>query len=337
MSSLRSIELSLVDEIFRGGERGYVLDFSNRTFADFFSRELEIDIDASIYASEGISKGKRLRCFLSLVDDGTAGRTLRVLWEHREALRVHGFPDPMPRAAAQIQALIAKLEGNGPVAPMNVVTAPLLDAIDLLRLRDRLLAVRDLEPHQRGYEFERFLTELFDAFRLRAREPFRLKGEQIDGSFDLASETYLVEAKWLNRAVGAAELHTFHGKVEQKALWARGVFISFGGFTSDGLHAFGRGKRVIGVEGRDLHDALDAASASTDCSPPRSVTPQRRGRCSHPWRNSPYDRRLACHRPPAPPRACRPRFGPRGIAQAAPDSLKVRTTAAATRWSAALP
>lgn len=257
MSSLRSIELSLVDEVFRGAERGYVLDFSNRTFADFFNRELEIDIEAAIYAADGISKGKRLRCFLGLVDDGTAARTLRVLWEHREALRPHGTPDPMPRAAAQIQALIAKLDGNAPAAPVNVVAAPLIDAIDFLRLRDRLLATRDLAPHARGYAFEAFLTELFDAFRLRAREPFRLVGEQIDGSFDLAGETYLVEAKWLNRKVGAAELHTFHGKVDQKASWARGVFISFGGFTAEGLHAFGRGKRVIGVEGRDLHDALE--------------------------------------------------------------------------------
>ncbi len=48
MSSLRSIELSLVDEVFRGGERSYVLDFSNRTFSDFFNRELEIDINAAI-------------------------------------------------------------------------------------------------------------------------------------------------------------------------------------------------------------------------------------------------------------------------------------------------
>ena len=133
----------------------------------------------------------------------------------------------------------------------------MIDAIDFLRLRDQLLAVRDLKPHARGYAFEAFLTELLDAFRLRAREPFRLVGEQIDGSFDLAGETYLVEAKWLNRKVGAAELHTFHGKVDQKASWARGVFISFGGFTLDGLHAFGRGKRVIGVEGLDLRDALD--------------------------------------------------------------------------------
>jgi hypothetical protein len=258
MSSLRSIDLSLIDEVFRGDSgKGWVLDFSNRTFADFFARELEVDIDAPQYAKDGDSKGKRFRCFLGQVDDRTAARTLRVFWEQREALRGAGTPDPMPRASGQIAALIGRLEGTISTSPVNVVPAPLLDTIDFLRLRDELLAVRDLDPHQRGYAFERFLTTAFEAFRLRPREPFRLIGEQIDGSFELANEIYLVEAKWLNRKIGAAELHTFHGKVDQKAAWARGVFISFGGFTDEGLHAFGRARRVIGVDGKDLYDALD--------------------------------------------------------------------------------
>tara|TARA_R110001599_G_scaffold310833_1_gene518041 strand:- start:521 stop:1387 length:867 start_codon:yes stop_codon:yes gene_type:complete len=257
MNSLRSIELSLIDEIFRGGERGYILDFSNRTFSDFFARELAIDIDAPEYAVNGTSKGKRLRCFLGQVDDGTAARTLRVLWEHREALRPSHSPDNFPRAAQQITALIGKLEGSAPESPINVVPAPVLDSIDFDHLSDRLVKIRDLEPQSRGYEFERFLTELFDIFHLRAREPFRLIGEQIDGSFELNNEVYLVEAKWLNRKIGAAELHTFHGKVDQKATWARGLFISFAGFTGEGLQAFGRGKRVIGLDGRDIYTALN--------------------------------------------------------------------------------
>lgn len=257
MSSLRSVDLSLIDEIFRGGDKGYVLDFSNQTFTDFFARELNVDIDAPQYANAGVSKGKRLRCFLGVVDDGTAARTLRALWEHREALRSPATPDPLPRATRQVAALTAKLEGTASLNSVNVVAAPVLDAFDFDRFRERLLSIRDLDPQQRGYDFERFLTDLFDAFRLRAREPFRLIGEQIDGSFELVGETYLVEAKWLNRKVGVAELHTFHGKVEQKASWARGLFISFGGFTEEGLHAFGRGKRVIGMDGRDLNTALN--------------------------------------------------------------------------------
>lgn len=256
MSSLRSVDLSLIDEILRGGEKGYVLDFSNRTFGDFFVRELDVDIDAPEYQDEGISKAKRLRCFLGKVDDGTAARALRILWEHREALRSRDEPDPFPRAAGQYAAIIAKLEGSGPSIPTNVVAAPAIEAIEFDRFRTRLLAIRDLPPQQRGYDFERFLQDLFNAFRLSAREPFQLVGEQIDGSFELAGQTYLVEAKWLNRKVGVAELGAFHSKLEQKAAWTRGLFVSFHGFTDVGLDGFGRGRRLIGIDGRDIHESL---------------------------------------------------------------------------------
>ncbi len=253
MNTLLSIELSLIDEIFRGDGKGYVLDFSNRTFADFFAREL--DVDAPQYASDGTSKGKRLRCFLGQIDDGTAAKVLRALWAHREALRPDAA-DPMPNASAQVWTLIHRLEGEAAPGPVNVVTAPKIHAIDFAKLSDRLLAIKDLEPHGRGYEFERFLTHLFTAFRMQPREPFRNRGEQIDGSFELSGDIYLLEAKWLSRPVGADVLHTFQGKIEQKATWSRGLFISFEGFTADGLYAFGRGKRIVGVEGRELYEAL---------------------------------------------------------------------------------
>ena len=51
-------------------------------------------------------------------------------------------------------------------------------------------------------------------------------------------------------------LRAFNGKVEEKASWSRGLIISQSGFTEDGLHAFGRGKRVICMDGLDLHEVL---------------------------------------------------------------------------------
>lgn len=96
------------------------------------------------------------------------------------------------------------------------------------------------------------IAELFAAFWLSPEGAFRLKGEQIDGSFLLNNETYLVEAKWCSAKTGNADLHVFQGKLEQKVAWARGVFISWAGFTRDGLEAWGKGKRVICVSGYDL-------------------------------------------------------------------------------------
>lgn len=37
----------------------------------------------------------------------------------------------------------------------------------------------------RGYQFERYLNRLFKDCALEPRESFRIKGEQIDGSFVL--------------------------------------------------------------------------------------------------------------------------------------------------------
>lgn len=133
-------------------------------------------------------------------------------------------------------------------------------------LRSKLLNVSQLSPQPRGYAFEKFLQELFEAHGLAPRSSFRLVGEQIDGSFELASETYLVEAKWQNGQTGAGDLHAFSGKVGGKATWTRGLFISQSGFTSDGLEAFGRGNRtaIVCMDGLDLFDALDRQIAISD-------------------------------------------------------------------------
>ena len=39
---------------------------------------------------------------------------------------------------------------------------------------------------------------MLDAYGLSARASFRLVGEQIDGSFVLGDDIYLLEAKWTN-------------------------------------------------------------------------------------------------------------------------------------------
>jgi hypothetical protein len=131
-----------------------------------------------------------------------------------------------------------------------------------LRLISAQVGTRaDVPPDQNrtlhGYAFEKFLKGLFDAHCLAAQEPFRLRGEQIDGSFPFGTETYFVEAKWQGEPIGGAELHTFHGKIEQKAAWTRGLFVSNSGFTDGALHAFGRGKRVICMDRFDLYETLD--------------------------------------------------------------------------------
>ena len=122
----------------------------------------------------------------------------------------------------------------------------------------RLLRLTDLKPQERGLRFEGFLKDLFAAFDLAPRGSFRLVGEQIDGSFRLHDETYLLEAKWQDPKVGVSDLLAFSGKVAGKAAWARGLFISTSGFSENGLEALSRGRQVnlICVDGLDLYEVL---------------------------------------------------------------------------------
>ena len=53
-----------------------------------------------------------------------------------------------------------------------------------------------------------------------------------------------------------SDLRAFNGKVEEKAAWARGLFVSESGFSEEGLFAFGRGKRVVCMDGLDIHEML---------------------------------------------------------------------------------
>ncbi|MFZ6845849.1 restriction endonuclease [Undibacterium sp. RuTC16W] len=255
MSGFRLIDMTLLDEIFDMGS-GYVLNFSDRTFAHFFA-ELDIDINAALYSRNGSSKAKRLRCFLQTVDTIVAVRTLKALWEYREAIRGNQ-EEKVHNACGRLLSLINRLEGKAET-PTSKVSPPVpaFNRPLLLELKSELLALNNLAAQARGYAFEKFLKRLFNAFGLSAQEPFRLRGEQIDGSFQYASETYLVEAKWKGEPTGVADLHVFHGKIEQKAAWTRGLFVSESGFTPDGLIAFGKAKRVICMDGLDLYDMLD--------------------------------------------------------------------------------
>ena len=128
-------------------------------------------------------------------------------------------------------------------------------------LQEQLTELQSLSPVKRGFAFERFLSSLFDLFDLAPRGSFRLMGEQIDGSFELDGEVYLLEARWRNEQAGNSDLMTFAGTVSGKAQWSRGLFVSYSGFSSDGLHAFGQGRptNLIGLDGLDLYHILSGA------------------------------------------------------------------------------
>ena len=78
MSSLTTAEKRYFENIF-GMSTGYVLDFSDSTYGDFFSK-FGIDIhDDKKYLVNGTSKAKKMRAFWEQEEDATVARVLNEL------------------------------------------------------------------------------------------------------------------------------------------------------------------------------------------------------------------------------------------------------------------
>ena len=82
MVELKRSELQRIDEIFEMTS-GYVLNFSNRTMAEFFEDELGVNIYVEKYGVNGASKANHLRTFLAIENGFDVGQFLRKLWDYR--------------------------------------------------------------------------------------------------------------------------------------------------------------------------------------------------------------------------------------------------------------
>jgi hypothetical protein len=101
------------------------------------------------------------------------------------------------------------------------------------------------------HAFQTFLKNHINVYSLAAQEPFRLWGDQIDGSFRFGDETYSVEAKWWP-GPGAS-------------------FVTNRGFTNEQLATFQRSKRVICMDSHDPYETLSreiSFSQVLDCKIP---------------------------------------------------------------------
>jgi hypothetical protein len=138
---------------------------------------------------------------------------------------------------------------------------------EMEKLRVRFLALlAEKNTQARGYAFEGFLNDLFRVNGLAPREPFRVVGEQIDGSFEWQSHVFLLEARWRQDVADAPDLYVLRGKVEGKSDWTRGLFISVNGFSSLAADTFSKGRRanLITMDGQDLMLILEQRCSLVD-------------------------------------------------------------------------
>lgn len=115
MVQLTRTESRIVDDAF-DMHGGYVLNFSDRTMAEFFEDELRLDLEQEKYRANGGSKARRLRTFIALEDAYIVARVLRQLWKHRQTISAYADAENRQDVEARLFELIAKIEGGGAVA-----------------------------------------------------------------------------------------------------------------------------------------------------------------------------------------------------------------------------
>lgn len=121
MVKLNSLDVRVLDKVLEM-ESGYVLDFTNQTFSEFFADEVGVNIDDPMYSEQGNSKGKRMRRFLYHSEAALAARALRKLWDYREGVRSHqGREETVPNAKQNLFRIIDRLEGEGSLAKTDAI------------------------------------------------------------------------------------------------------------------------------------------------------------------------------------------------------------------------
>ena len=120
MVQLKHSDKRIVEDALDMGS-GYVLNFSDRTFAEFFDDQ-GITIYQERYGFNGTSKAKHMRAFIEVEDAFTVCRVMRQLWEHRQSILQYDKADPNGQLKTRFFALLDRLESGGEV--------PRTDAID---------------------------------------------------------------------------------------------------------------------------------------------------------------------------------------------------------------
>lgn len=118
---------------------------------------------------------------------------------------------------------------------------------------------------KRGYALEEILQALSTLFSLEITEPYRVNGEQIDGSVKYDGEHYIIEAKWQDKAAANEAVYQFAGKIEGK-MYGRGLFVSIHGFSENVVSSLVAGKAIktVFVDGGDLIVVLEGLLSFTD-------------------------------------------------------------------------
>ena len=251
MSCILPIEKQILEDLF-GMKSGYVLDFSNRTFKEYIFDTLGIDVYER-YAEGNLSKAKIMRRLYQDLSDQQLATLLKAFLEYIEEFGHSNDTNRMKKAWKIVGRLSGErmLNDNGDEG----------NGFNFKYFLKRLINLSSSETSKqnKGYEFEKYLRDLFDAAGLKPRESYRVKGEQIDGSIEFNGNVYLVEAKWTGGPVNRSDLVVFADKVSRKSKFTRGIFVSHSGYVENAVETYAIGKtpEIILIDMKEMTWALE--------------------------------------------------------------------------------
>lgn len=223
MAIFTSIENCMIEAAFDMGG-GLVLDFNNRTFAEFIEEQLGFDpYTKPQYGS--LSKAKILRKLLKDEKNEFAGKLILKLIEYREFKEISNSGDKyIPKLIELGNIKLGKTKDSFKIHENKSIN--ITDFNSNKYLTDLLnIEKSQLSQQQKGYAFEQFLNQLFKALNLSPRASYRTATDQIDGSFLLDGNTVLLEAKYRGASPSKDDLIIFANKIATKSQFTRGLFI----------------------------------------------------------------------------------------------------------------
>lgn len=110
MSSLTDTEKRYFEKLF-GMQSGYVLDYSDPAFGEFFRRH-KVDIHGPKYQTYGTSKAKKMRAFWEQESDNLVGKVLEELLEAYEANCSLNNRDADAGVLQKSRGIVARLMGK---------------------------------------------------------------------------------------------------------------------------------------------------------------------------------------------------------------------------------
>lgn len=115
MSSLTDTEKRYFESLLGMGS-GYVLDYTDQTFAEFFKTH-HVAIHDAKYQTYGSSKAKKLRSFWEQEPDALVGKVLSELLDTSETIGALNGQQSDDAVLAKARSIVARLEGKSAPSP----------------------------------------------------------------------------------------------------------------------------------------------------------------------------------------------------------------------------